>query len=152
MYVFLPDENSTPEKLLAILTGDKWQRITKPGFKNRQGALVLPKLKMDYNTGLNQSLQALGMKQAFGHQANFSGISSQPLFISSVFQRTFVEVDEKGTEATAVTGLTALSWGIHEEPEKPFQMVVDRPYMFLIEEQTTGTILFMGLIVDPVTK
>ena len=105
MYVFLPDTNSSPEKLLGIMNGDTWQRVTKPGFSEKEGTVVLPKFKLEYSVELNQPLQALGMKTAFDmDKADFSGIAPN-LYISAARQKTFVEVKEEGTEAAAVTGM-----------------------------------------------
>ncbi len=151
MYVFLPDTNSSPEKLLRLMNGDVWRRITKPGFADEDGDLQLPKFKMDYSVKLVQPLQELGMKMAFdATNADFSGISPQQLYISEVLQKSFVEVKEEGTEAAAVTGIAmteAASMPII--PPKHFEMIVNRPFLFLIEDNQTGTILFMGLIYDP---
>ena len=74
MYVFLPDADSSPEKLLAIMNGDNWQRITLPGFKREKGTLVLPRFKLEYGVDLKKPLRALGLKHAF-EEADFSGIS-----------------------------------------------------------------------------
>ena len=152
MYVFLPDTNSSPEKLLGIMNGDTWQRVTKPGFSEKEGMLVLPKFKLEYSVELNQPLQALGMRTAFNPtNADFSGIAPQ-LFISAACQKTFVEVKEEGTEATAVTGIAVPSSGIEMPPPNPFQMIVDRPFLFLIEDNQTGSISFMGVMFDPETN
>jgi serpin B len=151
MYVFLPDTNSSPEKLLGIMNGDTWQKVTKPGFSEKEGTVVLPKFKLEYSVELKQPLQALGMKTAFDSLgADFSGIAPQ-LFISAARQKTFVEVKEEGTEAAAVTGVAMQSRGIAMPPPNPFQMIVDRPFLFLIEDKQTGTILFMGVMFDPGT-
>ena len=150
MYVFLPDTNSRPEKLLGIMNGDRWQRVTKPGFSQKEGLLVLPKFKLEYSVELNQPLQAMGMKTAFDMvKADFSGIASN-LYVSAALQKTFVEVKEEGTEAAAVTGIPMpLAAGIPTPPPDPFTMIVDRPFLFLIEDSQTGTILFMGLVFEP---
>jgi len=149
MYVFLPDPNSSPEKLLGIMNGDTWQRVTKPGFNEKEGTVVLPKFRLEYSVELNQPLQSLGMKTAFDmDKADFSGIAPQ-LFISHARQKTFVEVKEEGTEAAAVTGIAVEAGGMMMPPPNPFQMIVDRPFLFLIEDRQTGTILFMGVMFDP---
>jgi len=148
MYVFLPDAGSSPEKLLAILNGGTWRRVTEPGFSDREGTVALPRFKREYGVELKQPLKALGMKSAFG-KADFSRISSRPLFISTVRQQTFVEVNEEGTEAAAVTGIPVPLVGIELNPPKPFEMIVDRPFLFLIEDKQTRTILFMGIVFDP---
>jgi serine protease inhibitor len=151
MYVFLPDTNSSPEKLLGIMNGDVWRRITKPGFADEDGDLELPKFKLDYTVELAQPLQKLGMKTAFdATNANFSGMSPEQLYISDALQKTFVEVKEEGTEAAAVTGIAVpIAASMPEPPPKRFEMIVNRPFLFLIEDNETGTILFMGVIYDP---
>jgi serine protease inhibitor len=110
MYVFLPDNGSTPEKLLGIMSGDTWQRVTEPGFSDREGTVVLPRFKLEYSVDMVRPLKALGAKSAFG-KADFLGISNRPLFISAVRQSTFVEVNEEGTEAAAATSMTIASGG-----------------------------------------
>jgi len=147
MYVFLPDAGSSPEKLIGIMNGDTWQRVTEPGFERREGPVVWPRFKLEYGVELKEPLKALGMRAAFG-KADFSGISDRGLFVSAVRQRAFVEVNEEGTEAAAVTAMTIESTG-PSTPAKPFQMIVDRPFLFLIEDQQTRTILFMGVVYDP---
>jgi serine protease inhibitor len=150
MYVFLPDLNSSPEQLLGILDGDRWQHVTKPGFSQNLGMLVLPKFKLEYSVELSQTLKTMGMKTAFDMQkADFSKMGEQ-LYISGALQKTFVEVKEEGTEAAAVTGIDVASASFDPTPRpEPFEMIVDRPFLFLIEDNQTGTILFMGLIFDP---
>ena len=152
MYVFLPDPGSSPEKLVGIMNGDKWERVTRPGFEDREGTVVLPKFKLEYSVRLEKPLKAMGMKTAFNPfgAADFSGISSRPLYISAVQQQTFIEVNEKGTEAAAVTGMAVpMSSGPEPPPPPPFKMIVDRPFLFLIADEQTGTILFMGIIFEP---
>lgn len=145
MYVFLPDVGSNPGKLLSVMNGDKWQRVTEPGFGEREGTVVLPKFKIEFGVELKGPLKALGMNTAFA-KADFSGISDRPIFLSAVRQRTFVEVNEEGTEAAAVTGIGLTG---SEEIKTPFEMIVDRPFLFLIEDKPTRTILFMGIVFNP---
>jgi serpin B len=149
MEVFLPATNSSPQKLLdSFKIRGNWQNNIQPGFHDRKGTLVLPKFKMEYAVGLNDPLKALGMKRAFGDDADFSAMADEPLFISEVKQKSFVEVDEKGTEASAVTTVTMEGMAIMK-PVKPFEMIVDRPFLFVIEDSQTQSILFMGTIFDP---
>jgi serine protease inhibitor len=147
MYVFLPDADSSPEKLIGSMSGETWQGVTESGFTWREGTVVLPRFKLEYGVELKQPLRALGMRAAFG-DADFSGIADVGLFISAVRQRTFVEVNEEGTESAAAMGMPQ-THGIETAPPKPFQMIVDRPFLFLIEDQQTRTILFMGVVYDP---
>ena len=128
------------------MNGQTWQRVTRE-FEQRPGTVVLPRFKLEYGVELKEPLKALGMKAAFG-KADFSGISDRLPFISAVRQKAFVEVNEERTEAAAVTAV-ALSEGIDMNPPKPFQMIVDRPFLFLIEDRQTKTVLFMGVVYDP---
>ena len=147
MYVFLPDPGSSPANLLQIMNGENWWKITVPGFSERQGLLVLPKFKLENTLELNQPLEVLGMKMAFNQgKADFSGMFSDPHFISEVRQKAFVEVGEEGTEAAAVTAIAVATWAIQMEPSKPFEMIVDRPFLFAIADARSGMILFMGVV------
>ena len=150
MYVFLPDTYVSPEKLLGVFSGDRWRRVTKPGFKEERGVLLLPKFKFDYTVLLNDPLKKLGMARAFdSERADFGGIGKE-LYISTVLQKAFVEVKEEGTEAAAVTGITAVAASaMPMPPPEEFHMTVDRPFVFLIEDNKTGVILFMGVVYEP---
>ena len=150
MYVFLPDAGSSPEKLLGLMNGDTWRRITEPGFALADGTLELPKFKLSYSVELGQALAKLGMKTAFDSKtADLSGMSPEPLFVSSVLQDTFVEVKEEGTEAAAVTANAVPMFAMPPPPPQKFEMIVNRPFLFLIEDNNAGTILFMGIINNP---
>lgn len=89
------------------------------------------------------------MKRAFGN-ADFSGMSDESLFVSEVKQKSYVDVNEEGTEAAAVTTVMVVAKSIGRgEPVIPFEMIVDRPFVFVIEDSQTKSILFMGIINDP---
>ena len=148
MYLFLPATNSSPTKLLADLNGETWSNKILPGFHDCKGTLALPRFKLDYDVLLNDPLKALGMRSAFTSDADFSAMADEPLFVSEVKQKSFVEVNEEGTEAAAVTTVTMRAMAIME-PLKPFEMIVDRPFLFIIGDNRTQSILFMGVIYDP---
>lgn len=153
MYVFLPDPESSPAKLLQIMNGDNWRRVTIPGFNERAGLVVLPKFKLENTLELNGALKALGMKTAFNNQkskpdADFSGMFSDPHHISEVRQKAYVEVSEEGTEAAAVTGIRLVKRSVARVPEERFEMIVDRPFLFAIVDARSEMILFMGLVND----
>ncbi|MBE0545144.1 MAG: serpin family protein [Verrucomicrobia bacterium] len=154
MYVFLPDPGSSPAKLLQIMNGDNWRRVTMPGFSERDGWVVMPRFKLENTLDLIAPLKALGMKTAFNNQksqpdADFSGMFNDPHHISEVRQKAFVEVGEEGTEAAAVTAIGVPQSGMAEvNPPKPFQMIVDRPFLFTIVDARSEMILFMGLVND----
>lgn len=150
MYVFLPDADSSPEKLLALMNGDNWRRVTLPGFKSREGTLGLPRLKLEYAVDLKPSLHTLGIRNAFSPAAaDFSALCAEPTFVSGAKQKSFVEINERGTEAVAVTVMDGAPASIKLERPKPFEMIVDRPFLFVIEHSQSQTILFMGIIFDP---
>lgn len=150
MYLFLPAASSSPQQLLAGFDGANWRDKILPQFDEREGILVFPKFKINYDVLLNGPLKSLGMKRAFDPQgADFSAMADEQLFVSKVKQKSFVDVDEEGTEAAAVTtvGITAMS--IRVDEPKPFEMVVDRPFLFVIADGQTQSILFTGIIFDP---
>jgi serpin B len=149
MYLFLPATNSALPKFLANLNGDAWRKQILPAFKERGGTVIFPKFKMQYGIVLNDSLQALGMKLAFNAgSANFSSMAAEPLFVSQVKQKSYVAVDEEGTEAAAVTTTTMAGRAIAIGPP-PFRMIADRPFFFIIADSQTQAILFMGVVNDP---
>lgn len=107
----------------------------------------LPKFEMKYEIKYNDILKAMGMEIAFdAYSADFSGIadmSPQNLFISEVKHKTFIRVDEKGTEAAAVTSVGMMPTSM------PQPMIVNRPFVFIIHERESGTNLFMGKVMNP---
>jgi serpin B len=91
----------------------------------------------------------MGLRQAFIEgAANFSAIADEPLFVSQVKQKSFVDVNEEGTEAAAVTTVTMTALAVMR-PVPPFEMIVNRPFFFVIADHSTGMILFMGIVNDP---
>jgi len=144
--VFLPKENL--DTFIQDLTPENWEQWMGQ-FRSREGMLELPRFKLENKYELNGELKALGMARAFSRQAEFGGISEEPLHISEVVQKTFVEVNEEGTEAAAVSGVAMRPSLVRREPEPPFRMIVDRPFYVAIRENQTGTILFHGAIEDP---
>ena len=154
MYVFLPSKKSTLAIFQNSLTPDNWKKwLTQ--FKDREGDLQIPKFKTEHEITLNEALKAVGMEIAFDDmKANFTKMvkvrPDQNVYIAEVLHKTFVQVDETGTEAAAVTSVRmgTTSIGI-DEPTKRFEMIVDRPFFFVIRNEETGLNLFMGSILDP---
>jgi serpin B len=108
----------------------------------------LPRFKLEYGAELKRPLTALGMALPFSRGADFSGMSPTPLYLSEVRHKSFVEVNEEGTEAAAVT-LGVMRHSSVQRPTPPFEMVVDRPFLFVIEDNLTNAILFLGVVFDP---
>lgn len=149
MYVFLPSPDSSLEELLGTMSGQWWQQAINVDFTEQNGTVVLPKFNLNYAVVLNEPLEALGMKTAFTEDADFSKISREPLSVSAVKQQAIVEVNEAGTVAAAVTTVTIIATVVPADPPQPFQMIVNRPFLFFIEDKQAGTILFMGAVFDP---
>ncbi len=147
LYVFLPQSSSSLADFQKNLTAENWEQWMTQ-FRQRQGSLQIPRFKLEYDVQLKRALSQLGMAEAFSSRANFSGLSPVPTKIDEVKHKTFVEVNEAGTEAAAVTsiGIRATS---ARPVEEPFRMVVDRPFFCAIRDDQTGTILFMGAIANP---
>ncbi len=154
MFVFLPVEGLGLDGFVEMLGSSSWDEWMN-AFAMKEGDIEIPRFKMEYEKQLGDTLKALGIEVAFdGQRADFTGMipaeeMTENIFISDVLQKTFVEVNEEGTEAAAVTKgeMTETAMPV-EEPER-FQMRVDRPFFLVIRNNSTGTILFMGLIVDP---
>ena len=145
MDVILPAKSEDFGKAVERFDAKTFDRL----LTNRSNAIVnlkLPKFTFDYNIGLNNALIALGMQKAFdSNQADFSEMAEKSLKISLVKQKTFIDVNEKGTEAAAVTfiGMVTTSVGPGSEPRR-VDFFADRPFLFIIRENSTGAVLFIG--------
>jgi serine protease inhibitor len=149
MVIILPDADRTLTQLMDQLSIENWESWREQ-FSVKEGQLYLPRFTTRYDKQLNQALSAMGMTEAFDDgRADFSGMRPVPpaLFISQVRHVAYVDVNEAGTEAAAVT---SVEMGITSAmPTETFLMQVDRPFFFAIEETSTGSILFTGLITEP---
>ncbi len=152
MYVFLPARKSSLQALRGSLGAERWQEW-RSQFATSLGSVGLPRFKMNYAAQLRDALATLGMDRAFDPKwAEFGGIRSgpPPVWIDQVLHRAMADVNEEGTEAAAatMTGMVALAWR-PGRPEPEFEMIVDRPFLFLIRDESSGNILFVGSVVDP---
>jgi serpin B len=114
----------------------------------QQVELHIPKFSFESEFGLVSTLKQLGMQDAFNPEtANFSGIDgTREMVIKDVIHKAFVDVDEEGTEAAAAT---AVIIGLTSMVETQVQMTIDQPFIFLIQDKPTGTLLFLGRVLDP---
>lgn len=149
MTVLLPDQGFSLQSIIEQLTQENWNQWND-GFVEANVDLQLPKFKYEYDEKkMIPILSALGMTVAFNSDfANFSRINpNEQLYISDVRHKTFIETNEEGTEAAAVTsiGFNTTSAG----PNDPLTFLVNRPFVYLITEKSTGTILFMGTVQNP---
>jgi len=149
MYVFLPAKDVGLDGLYKELDAETWAEWTG-SFTRREGEVGLPRFKFEYETSLNETLKALGMENAFDENiADFSGMHPIPprLYISEVKHKSYIDVNEEGTEAAAVTSVEIEATSAPET--EPFRIIVDRPFFFAIADSMTGSILFMGSVIDP---
>ncbi len=130
--------------LAASLDDAAWNTFTASLNTQSVDLLSIPKLKLTYDVFLNDALADMGMDVAFTPAADFSGMSDQgaQFCLDFVRQKTFLEVDEAGTTAAAVTA-------VGPRPTSIIGLVVDRPFVLAIRERLSGTILFMGIVEDP---
>jgi serpin B len=148
MVVILPiaaDGLSAVEKDLTAERVHGW--VEK--LHSRPGEVLLPRFKTTNEYDLSETLQDMGMKRAFGPAADFSGMCAEPLMISKVVHKAFVETNEEGSEAAAATGVAMAPAAVVRNPERPFTFRADHPFLFAIRDAQTGTPLFVGRIVNP---
>jgi len=149
MTIILPRKADGLPAVEKELTGDKLTATLQSLRRESQVHVHLPRFKTERSFSLNQPLQALGMKAAF-HGADFSGMHTgqEQLDITSVIHKAFVDVNEEGTEAAAATGVVV---GLRSAapPPKPKYFKADHPFLFLIRDHKTGTMLFLGRVENP---
>jgi serpin B len=149
MCIFLPSQNSNIAALIARFNEQNWQQWLSK-FSNKQGHLALPRFKVEYKAELSKVLKEAGMPCAFNEDcADFKKMIDQDVFISRVLHRTYLEVNEKGTEAAAATAVEMMPRGAFVNPTPPFNMICDRPFVIAIRDEKTNGILLIGAIVDP---
>jgi serpin B len=148
MVVLLPekiDGMSALEKSLSVEKLQGWLA----GLKNTRVAVTMPKFKMTREFELSKTLAAMGMPLAFSANADFSGMDgNKDLSISAVIHKAFVAVDEKGTEAAAATAV-AITLAMRRPVEEPERFNADHPFIFLIRDVRSGSILFLGRFTEP---
>ena len=147
MTIFLPQPDKNIDSLISELSQENWNQWMN-NFSINSVNLQFPKFTLEYDIKLNNVLSALGMSIAFDwNQADFTKMYKEGgLYISRVKHKTFVKVDEEGTEAAAVTSVVMT---IESVDNGIIHMRVDRPFIFAIRENHSGTILFIGKIVNP---
>ena len=148
MSVLLPKYGSDINELILELNSQNWKSWTDQ-FEKKNGSIFLPKFKLEYKIELNDILKAMGMAVAFNPaQADFTNINKNGgLYISKVLHKTFIDVYEEGTEAAAVTVVEVTLTSVN--PNAGFIFKADRPFLFVIWENNSDSILFIGKIVNP---
>lgn len=141
MYCILPESDISINDFIETMDSNKWLEIKDSIVKEDDINLQIPRFKLEYGVKkLNDSLIELGMEEAFGTNADFSGIS-EGIAISRVLHKAIIEVNEQGSEAA---GVTVVEMTESASLEEPLSFIGDRPFLFMIEENETGAILFMG--------
>ncbi|MFC1847131.1 serpin family protein, partial [Chloroflexota bacterium] len=146
MVILLPDEgnfnkfeNSLNDQLVSDIIWD---------MQEQKVSLAMPKFEFDFDMSLSETLKAMGMPIAFSSNADFSGMDgTHDLYIGDVIHKAFVSVDEYGTEAAAATVVIMVAGAAPADPPLNFNM--DRPFIFLIRDINTGSILFVGRVLNP---
>lgn len=139
----LPDDLAAFE---TSLDATRWQAVLG-GMAPVDVDIALPKLKLDRHVSLVAALKSLGMTSAFSSGADLTGITPETLEILDVIHQAVVAVDEKGTEAAAATAVIGGPTSVPLPPEHA--ITLDRPFLFAIQDDTTGTILFLGHVEKP---
>jgi serine protease inhibitor len=154
MTVILPQASKTTGDVRTQMTNDNWKSWMKEFQSKEHVVVTMPRFKFSWKMKLNDILASMGMPTAFDPQkADFSGIAGDvDLYISFVIHKTFVDVNENGTEAAAVTAVGMSTTSMPVDPPLKINFMVDRPFLFTISEKTTGTILFIGEMNAPEYK
>jgi serpin B len=147
MIVILPQNDSLAPGV-AVLDPQNLSTLEQSA-SSRRVMVYFPKFELNTQYDLSGTLAAMGMPTAFSTAADFSGMDgARDMYISEVVHKAFVNVNEEGTEAAAATGVVMRAMAIaHEEPVPVFR--ADHPFLFLIQDNETGAILFVGRVVNP---
>jgi len=149
MTVLLPDANKTVSDIIPLLSQANWDTWSA-AFQERDIQLQLPKFKYEYEEKqMIPILSGMGMGEAFDeYKANFTRINANGgLYISRVIHKTFIETNEEGSEAAAVTAVEIAV--TTSGPNTPYNFIINRPFVYFIKEKSTGTILFIGVVMNP---
>jgi len=153
LYVFLPTQSLTRRGARSPVStlddGQFFEACQK--LCESEGRLWLPRFGLDYKNDLQGSLMRLGMRDAFVSSADFTGIGrcEPPLYLSGVVHRATAKFDEEGGEAAAATVVSLRFLGSRHAPEEPWEMRVDRPFLAVIMDDPTQTMLFAGVVMNP---
>ena len=145
LQVILPQEGVSLAQCIEALNGASWKALQE-SMTWKEVDVKLPKFTIeDYQNSLIRVLMAMGVQEAFRNSADFSKMANKDLMISSVDQSVYFRLDEEGTEAAAVTGI-GMSQALPQNPYGVYEFHVDRPFLFLLTEKSTDSVLFMGQV------
>ena len=145
MVLFLPSEESSVDQLVQELDGATWLSWIESLQEQKEFTIYMPRFEFEFERSLKEDLKAMGLDIAFMEQADFSGISPIDLYIADVIHKTYIKLNEEGTEAAAVTAIVMETTSIG-----PMNILrFDRPFLFAITEKSSQSILFMGKVAEP---
>ncbi len=148
MVVLLPVNDNNSQDIIDVLTAANWNSWMSTFEMTDRVKITMPRFKYAFETSLKKVLTSMGMEKAFvPDEADFSGISDEDLYISDAIHKSYIDVNETGTEAAAVTGLVFATTSM--DPDPPVSFYVDRPFVYAITEKDTGAILFIGEVNHP---
>ena len=145
MYVLLPSEDMDVKEIVPYMNESGFNELVSY-LKPTRIRLSMPKFKIESEMSLVKTLQAMGVHTAFTSAADLSGIARGPLCVSDVYQKAVVEVDEKGSEAAAVTAVTVSLTSARVNPDPA--VLLDRPFYYMIADLQAGRVLFAGRIMN----
>lgn len=146
MLILLPGEEKTCQDIVNAMSDENWTNWNNSMVKQNI-KVFLPKFKFEFFRKINDELATLGMSSMFGSSADLTGINKiDDIYVSRVLHKTFVEVNEEGTEAAAVTAVEIAEKAVFDGPEI---FRADKPFIFVIKEKDTNTLMFMGILNNP---
>jgi len=145
MFLFLPSEESSVNQLVQELDGATWRSWLEGFSEQEEFSVYMPRFEFEYDRSLGDDLKEMGLNIAFTGEADFTGISAIDLYIADVIHKTYIKVNEEGTEAAAVTAIVMETTSINPMS----QIRLDRPFLFAITENSSKSILFMGKVAEP---
>lgn len=147
MWILMPEAGEMAQ-LTKWLAEENGLDALRSAAEEKEVALSLPKFDIADENSLSEALKALGLAQAFGADADFSGMSDAPLCLDEIWQKARVQLDEDGTKAAAATAVSVRCMAL-QNPELPVEMNVDRPFAFLIADAQSGAVCFAGVVENP---
>jgi serpin B len=143
--VLMPEDPAELGALEQSLTADRVGDLIDATSRDEELQVWLPRFELEWDQRLKAPLQAMGMALPFGGSADFSGMTSESVYVDEAYHKAYIRVDEAGTEAAAATAVVVDLTSAGPEPR------IDSPFVYLIRDDLTGSVLFMGRVVDPST-
>lgn len=149
MHLILPAYDKSVDEVINMLDSEEWDTLINSYKMEEDVQVNVPKFKFDYKREMGPDLRQMGLDIAFTGLADFSGISDVPLLISRVIHKTYIDMNEEGTEAAAVTAVVMELTSAVPGGGGPIIVRFDRPYLFAITENSSKSIVFIGRVMEP---